>query len=44
MTGIDTAAAAILASRIDSLLDAIQPAAGGAAAPQVGTSGAPPVV
>ncbi|ONB66853.1 flagellar hook-length control FliK family protein [Burkholderia pseudomallei] len=42
MTGIDTAAAAILASRIDSLLDAIQPAAGGAAAPQVGTSGAPP--
>lgn len=28
MTGIDTAAAAILASRIDSLLDAIQPAAG----------------
>ncbi|AOJ11585.1 flagellar hook-length control protein FliK [Burkholderia mayonis] len=42
MTGIDTAAAAILASRIDSLLDAIQPSAGGAAAPQVGTSGAPP--
>ncbi|PDO93045.1 flagellar hook-length control protein FliK [Burkholderia mallei] len=42
MTGIDTAAAAILASRIDSFLDAIQPAAGGAAAPQVGTSGAPP--
>ncbi|OMT62551.1 flagellar hook-length control FliK family protein [Burkholderia pseudomallei] len=42
MTGIDTAAAAILASRIDSLLDAIQPAAGGAAAPQVVTSGAPP--
>lgn len=34
MTGIDTAAAAILASRIDSFLDAIQPAAGGAAAPQ----------
>ncbi|AHI63873.1 flagellar hook-length control protein FliK [Burkholderia thailandensis] len=42
MTGIDTAAAAILASRIDSLLDAIQPSAGGAAATQVGTSGAPP--
>ncbi|AOJ03230.1 flagellar hook-length control FliK family protein [Burkholderia mayonis] len=42
MTGIDTAAAAILASRIDSLLDAIQPSAGGAAAAQVGTSGAPP--
>ncbi|WP_253721446.1 flagellar hook-length control protein FliK, partial [Burkholderia thailandensis] len=42
MTGIDTAAAAILASRIDSLLDAIQPSAGGAAATQVGTPGAPP--
>ncbi|AGK49308.1 flagellar hook-length control FliK family protein [Burkholderia thailandensis MSMB121] len=42
MTGIDTAAAAILASRIDSLLDAIQPSAGGAAAAQVGTSGTPP--
>ncbi|AOJ70359.1 MULTISPECIES: flagellar hook-length control protein FliK [Burkholderia] len=42
MTAIDTAAAAILASRIDSLLDAIQPSAGGAAAAQVGTSGAPP--
>ncbi|AOK28178.1 MULTISPECIES: flagellar hook-length control protein FliK [Burkholderia] len=40
MTGIDTVAAAILASRIDSLLDAVQPSSGSAVAPQAGASGA----
>ncbi|RQS68999.1 flagellar hook-length control protein FliK [Burkholderia sp. Bp8963] len=41
MTGIDTVAAALLASRIDSLLsDVVAPPAGGGAAPQVGTPAA----
>ncbi|MGU7783422.1 flagellar hook-length control protein FliK [Burkholderia sp. PU8-34] len=41
MTGIDTVAAALLASRIDSLLtDVVVPPAGGGAAAQVGTPAA----
>ncbi|KVE33335.1 flagellar hook-length control protein FliK [Burkholderia sp. TSV86] len=40
MTGIDTVAAAILASRVDSLFDAVQPSSGSAVAPQAGASGA----
>ncbi|MGC2949214.1 flagellar hook-length control protein FliK, partial [Burkholderia ambifaria] len=41
MTGIDSVAAALLASRLDSLLSGtVSPSAGGGAASQVGTPGA----